>query len=225
MSFDMEPLILSLKLSLVTTIILLVLSLPLAWWLARIRPMFRFPLQVLFTMPLVLPPTVLGFYLLLGLSPASFIGSLFMKYLHLRLVFSFAGLLVGSIIFSLPFMLNSILSGFEGLPVSLSEAGRVLGKSEWSLLWRVQLPNIKPALFSGIALSFAHTMGEFGVVLMIGGKIPGVTRVASMAVYDEVEAMNYGAAHFYAGVLFAVSFVFLLLLFVINRRFYRGLPT
>ena len=120
-------------------------------------------------------------------------------------------------------MVNSVLAGFEGLPPSLSEASRVLGKTESQTLFHVLLPNMKPALFTGLALTFAHTMGEFGVVLMIGGKIPGVTRVASMAVYDEVEAMNYAMAHFYAGVLFAVSFVFLLLLFLINRRFYRGI--
>lgn len=145
-----------------------------------------------------------------------------MDYLHIRLVFSFSGLVIGSVIFGLPFMVNAVLAGFESLPSSLAEASRVLGKSEGRTLFKVLLPNIKPALFTGLALTFAHTMGEFGVVLMIGGKIPGVTRVASMAVYDEVEAMNYATAHFYAGVLFAVSFVFLLLLFLINRRFYKG---
>jgi len=157
------------------------------------------------------------------MSPASLFGHLFLKYLHLRLVFSFPGLVIGSVIFSLPFMVNSVLAGFEGLPPSLAEASRVLGKTERQTLFHVLLPNIKPALFTGLALTFAHTMGEFGVVLMIGGKIPGVTRVASIAVYDEVEAMNYAAAHLYAGILFAVSFAFLVLLFLVNRRFYRGI--
>lgn len=224
MIYDPGPLFLSLKLAAVTTAILFVVGVPLAWWLSRAQSVLRLPVQVLVTMPLILPPTVLGFYLLLGLSPTSFLGGLFMDYLHVRLVFSFPGLVIGSVIFSLPFMVNAMLAGFDGLPPTLTEASRVLGKSELTTLRRVLLPNIKPALLTGLALTFAHTMGEFGVVLMIGGKIPGVTRVASMAVYDEVEAMNYAAAHFYAGVLFAVSFVFLLLLFLVNRRFCRGGP-
>ncbi len=223
MAFDFNPLFLSLKLAAVTTAILFIIGIPLAYWLSCSRSWFRLPIQVLVTMPLVLPPTVLGFYLLLGMSPASIIGHIFLKYLHMRLVFSFAGIAIGSVIFSLPFMVNSVLAGFEGLPPSLAEASRVLGKTERQTLFHVLLPNIKPALFTGLALTFAHTMGEFGVVLMIGGKIPGVTRVASMAVYDEVEAMNYAAAHLYAGILFTVSFVFLLLLFLVNRRFYKGL--
>ncbi|MFH0921185.1 MAG: molybdate ABC transporter permease subunit [Fibrobacterota bacterium] len=223
MTYDLTPLLLSLKLATVTTVILFAVGVPLAYWLSRSRSWFRLPVQVLVTMPLVLPPTVLGFYLLLGLSPASFLGHLFLKYLHLRLVFSFTGIAIGSVIFSLPFMVNSVLAGFEGLPPSLAEASQVLGKTERQTLFHVLLPNIKPALFTGLALTFAHTMGEFGVVLMIGGKIPGVTRVASMAIYDEVEAMNYSAAHLYAGILFTVSFAFLLLLFFVNRRFYRGI--
>jgi len=223
MAFDFNPILLSLKLAAITTAILFIVGIPFAYWLSCSRSWVRLPIQVLVTMPLVLPPTVLGFYLLLGMSPASFVGHIFLKYLHMRLVFSFTGIAIGSIIFSLPFMVNSILAGFEGLPPSLSEASRVLGKTERQTLFHVLLPNIKPALFTGLALTFAHTMGEFGVVLMIGGKIPGVTRVASMAVYDEVEAMNYAAAHLYAGILFTVSFVFLLLLFLVNRRFYKGL--
>jgi molybdate transport system permease protein len=223
MSYDFDPLVLSIKLAFLTTAILFAAGVPLAWWLSRVSSWLRLPIQVLVTMPLVLPPTVLGFYLLLGLSPTSWLGGLFMKYLHLRLVFSFTGITIGSVIFSLPFMVNSVLAGFEGLPGSLSEASRVLGKSETQTLFHVLLPNMKPAILTGLALTFAHTMGEFGVVLMIGGKIPGVTRVASLAVYDEVETLNFAAAHFYAGVLFSISFMFLLILFLVNKRFYRGI--
>ncbi|MBL8024966.1 MAG: molybdate ABC transporter permease subunit [Fibrobacteres bacterium] len=223
MNIDIEPLLLSLKLASITTLLLFVAGVPLAYWLSRTRSWIRLPVQVLVMLPLVLPPTVLGFYLLLGLSPSSFVGSIFMHFLDVRLVFSFAGIVIGSIIFSLPFMVNALLAGFEGLPVSLREASQVLGKSDSATLFKVLLPNMKPAMFTGIAMTFAHTMGEFGVVLMIGGKIPGVTRVASMAVYDSVEMMDYASAHFYAAVLFIVSAAFLVALFAINRRFYRGL--
>jgi molybdate transport system permease protein len=221
MASDMEPLLLSLRLAATTTVVLLLSGIPIAYWISNTRSPLRMPVQVLITLPLVLPPTVLGFYLLLGLSPNSFIGKFFLEYLNIRLVFSFAGLVVGSIIFNLPFMVNALVAGFEGLPRSLHEASQVLGKSERTTLVRVLLPNMKPAIFTGIALTFAHTMGEFGVVLMIGGKIPGVTKVASMAVYDAVEMMDYATAHFYAAVLFVVSASFLIALFAINRKFYR----
>jgi molybdate transport system permease protein len=136
-----------------------------------------------------------------------------------RLVFSFSGLVIGSVIFSLPFMVHPIQSGLQNLPFTLMEASRTLGKSDLHTLFHVLLPNIKPALLTGVVLSFAHTIGEFGVVLMIGGNIPGVTKVASIAIYDEVESLNYAAAHFYAMVLFAVSFAVLLLVYVGKRRY------
>jgi molybdate transport system permease protein len=219
---DLQPLTLSLELAAVTTAILFTVGIPLSFWLSRTTSWIRIPIQALVIMPLVLPPTVLGFYLLLGLSPTSCIGHIFLQYLHLRLVFSFTGIAIGTIISSLPFMVICILAGFQSLPGSLAEASRVLGKTEFQTLFHVLLPNIKPALFTGVALTFAQTMGEFGVVLMIGGKIPGITRTASTALYDEVEAMNYTAAHLYAGILFTVSFGFLLLLLLINRRLFRG---
>ena len=134
MTFDLAPLVLSLKLAFVTTLVLFVAGVPLAWWLSNTKSWLRLPVQVLVTMPLVLPPTVLGFYLLLGMSPSSIVGAFFLKYLNVRLVFSFAGLVIGSVIFSLPFMVNSILAGFEALPSSLSEASRVLGKTEFKTL-------------------------------------------------------------------------------------------
>lgn len=215
---DLTPIWLSLKLSLITTFILFVFSVPFAWWLVRTRPRIRYPFQALVSMPLVLPPTVLGFYLLIAFSPAFGIGRFLSEVLHLDLAFTFSGLVVASVLFSLPFMMNPLISGLESLPQSLSEAAYVMGKSKGETLLRVLLPNLRPALLSGVALTFAHTMGEFGVVLMIGGKIPGQTRVASMAVYDEVEVMNYPAAHTYAFILFALSFLILLLLFTLNKR-------
>lgn len=216
--FDWDPILLSLQLAGATTLVLLLISIPLAWWMSGLTDRYRHPLQALVSMPLVLPPSVIGFYLLLSFSPAYFTGRFLRDALGLELAFTFAGLVVGSVIFSLPFMVNPILSGFDALPKSLSEAAYVLGKSRWRTLWLVLLPNLRPALLGGTALTFAHTMGEFGVVLMIGGKIPGETHVASIAIYDEVEKLNFAGANAYALILFVLSFVLLLALFAVNRR-------
>jgi molybdate transport system permease protein len=221
MSFDWQPLLLTFQLAAITTAVLFVLGVPLAYWVAHTRTRFKPLIETLVSMPLVLPPSVLGFYLLLAFSPQHAFGQWLEQWLHLRLVFSFAGLVVGSVIFSLPFMVQPIQSGFEALPPSLIEASRTLGKSDLVTLHRVLLPNIKRSLLAGVVLSFAHTVGEFGVVLMIGGNIPGVTRVASIAIYDEVEGLNYAAANFHAGILFATTFVILLLVYVANRRWMR----
>jgi molybdate transport system permease protein len=169
-------------------------------------------------MPLVLPPSVLGFYLLLAFSPQSAFGAWLLSSFDIRLAFSFVGLVIGSVIFSLPFMVQPIQSALQNLPSSLLEASRTLGKSDITTLFRILLPNIKPALLAAIVLSFAHTLGEFGVVLMIGGNIPGVTKVASIAIFDEVESLNYGAAHAYAAVLFCVSFMVLLAVYLSQRK-------
>ena len=223
MNVDWTPLLLTFELAAVTTAILLVLGVPLAYALAFGRFRGKPVVETLVSMPLVLPPSVLGFYLLLAFSPQNFFGRFLVEHFDLQLVFSFAGLVVGSTIFSLPFMVQPIQAGFQGLPASLTEAADTLGKPRRVTLWRVLLPNIKPALLAGTVLSFAHTVGEFGVVLMIGGNIPGVTRVASQAIYDEVESLNYAAAHVYAGVLFAVTFAILLTVYVINKRLLRPL--
>jgi len=223
MSVDWTPLLLTFELAAVTTAILLALGVPLAYALAFGRFRGKPVVETLVSMPLVLPPSVLGFYLLLAFSPQNFFGRFLVERFDLQLVFSFAGLVVGSTIFSLPFMVQPIQAGFQGLPASLTEAADTLGKPRRVTLWRVLLPNIKPALLAGTVLSFAHTVGEFGVVLMIGGNIPGVTRVASLAIYDEVESLNYAAAHVYAGVLFAVTFAILLAVYVINKRLPRPL--
>lgn len=168
-------------------------------------------------MPLVLPPTVIGFYLLVALSPTSWLGSLLNKYLGLSLLFSFEGLVLASMIYSLPFMVQPIQAGFAGLPNNLAEASKVLGKNQWQTLFRVLLPNIQTSLITALVLTFAHTIGEFGVVLMIGGNIPGETKVASIAIYDAVETMNYGAANQYSLILFILAFLILLSLNVVNK--------
>ncbi len=218
---DWEPLLLTFKLAALTTAILCLLGIPLAWWLAFTRCRLKAVAETLVSMPLVLPPSVLGFYLLLAFSPQSALGAFLDSHFQLRLVFSFSGLVIGSVLFSLPFMVQPVQSGFQSLPASLAEAAYTLGKSRLQTLVFVLLPNIKPALLSGVVLSFAHTVGEFGVVLMIGGNIPGETRVASIAIFTEVEALNYATANFYAGVLFAVSFVVLLTVYLVNKRFLR----
>jgi molybdate transport system permease protein len=218
MNVDWQPLLLTFRLAGITTVILLAIGVPLAYWIAHTRTRFKPVIETLVSMPLVLPPSVLGFYLLLAFSPQHAFGHWLEHWLHLKLVFSFAGLVVGSVLFSLPFMVHPVQAGFQNLPVSLIEASRTLGKPDHVTLFRVLLPNIKPALLSGTVLSFAHTIGEFGVILMIGGNIPGVTRVASIAIYDEVESLNYAAANFHALVLFALSFAILLVVYLTNRK-------
>ena len=195
MGIDWQPLWLTLKLAGITTILLLLLGVPLAWWLANTRSRLKPAAEAIISLPIVLPPSVLGFYLLLAFSPTGFPGRFFNDFLNLQLVFSFTGLVVGSIIYSLPFMVQPLQAGFESLPSSLTEASYTLGRTKYATLFRVLLPNIRPALLTGTVLSFAHTIGEFGLVLMIGGNIPGETRVVSIAIYHEVESLNYNTAH------------------------------
>lgn len=213
---DWGPIILTFKLALVTTSILLVVSIPLAYWLAYTKNKFKPIFETLVSMPLVLPPTVLGFYLLIAFSPSFFFGQWLDEWFGLRLVFSFEGLVIASVLYSLPFMVHPIQAGFSNLSSSLTEASFVLGKSKTTTLFKVLLPNIKPSLLTGLVLSFAHTIGEFGVVLMIGGNIPDKTKVASIAIYDEVESLNYDAANSYSLILFAVSFIVLLSVYLVN---------
>ena len=222
---DFAPLILTLKLSLVTTTVLLIVSIPLSYWLSNTKSGIKPIVETLVSMPLVLPPTVLGFYFLSVFSPTSFLGSWLNEWFGIKLLFSFQGLVLASVIYSLPFMLHPIQSGLSNLSSSLKEASYTMGKSKIETLWKVELPNIKSSLITGIVLSFAHTIGEFGVVLMIGGNIPEETRVASIAIYDEVEALNYGAANYYSLILFTISFLILLTVYVVNggylKRFWK----
>jgi len=216
---EFEPLWLTLKLAFVTTFILLIVSIPLAWWLAYKKNNFKTVIEAVVSMPLVLPPSVIGFYLLLAFSPSHAFGKLLQDYFDIRLAFSFPGLVIASVIYSLPFMVHPVHAGFTSLSPNLREASYSLGKTKWQTLFHVLLPNIKSSLLSGIVLSFAHTIGEFGVVLMIGGNIPGQTKVASIAIYDEVETMNYDSANIYALILFITAFIILLTLYLVNRRF------
>ncbi|MBI2385689.1 MAG: molybdate ABC transporter permease subunit [Elusimicrobia bacterium] len=213
-----QPLALSVELAAATTAVLLVVGLPLAYWLAFSRSRLRPLVHALVSLPLVLPPTVLGFYLLMLLGPAGPFGRWLESVLGLRLVFSFPGLVIGSVFYSLPFMVQPIETALAALPPSLAEAAYVLGKTRWETFWRVLLPNVRPAVLTAAVLSFAHTIGEFGVVLMIGGSIPGRTRVASIAIFAEVESMNYAMAHRHALILLAVTLPVLLALQIYRRR-------
>ncbi|WP_025665889.1 MULTISPECIES: molybdate ABC transporter permease subunit [Aquimarina] len=222
---DWQPLVLTFKLALVTTLLLLVISVPLSYWLAHTKSRVKPFIETLVSMPLVLPPTVLGFYMLVAFSPANAFGSWLNEYLGIQLIFSFKGLVLASVIYSLPFMVHPIQAGFSNLPSSITEASYVLGKSKITTLFKVLLPNIKPSLLTGVVLAFAHTIGEFGVVLMIGGNMPGKTKVASIAIYDEVEALNYDVANWYSLILFAITFSILLLVYLVNggylKRFWK----
>jgi len=218
---DWQPLMLTFKLAVVTTVILFVISIPIASWLSSTKSKIRPVLETLVSMPLVLPPTVLGFYMLLAFSPENTFGSWLDEWLGIRLIFSFGGLVVASVIYSLPFMVQPIQAGLSSLPSTLKEASFTMGKSYTTTLLKILLPNIKPSLLTGIVLSFAHTVGEFGVVLMIGGNMPGKTKVASIAIYDEVEALNYAAANSYSLILFSVTFIILLLVYLTNGGFFK----
>ena len=222
---DWEPLLLTFKLAVITTILLFIIGLPLAYWLAFTKSKFKAVIETLVSMPLVLPPTVIGFYLLVSFSPSNTFGGWLQDFIGLQLVFSFEGLVLGSIIYSLPFMVHPLQSGLSNLPSSLKEMSYILGKTKTTTLFKVLLPNIKPSLITGIVLSFAHTIGEFGVVLMIGGNIPGKTKVASIAIYNEVEALNYANANMYSIVLFTITFAILLLVYLYNndylKQFYK----
>ncbi|MEM9985639.1 MAG: molybdate ABC transporter permease subunit [Bacteroidota bacterium] len=217
MGMDWSPILLSLKLALVTSLWLLLVSLPILYGLhfsrSRLKPVFK----ALLSLPLVLPPTVLGYYLLLAFRPEGMIGQASLNWLGYSLIFSFGGLVIGSLIFSLPFMISPIISALEQLPHRYTEAALTLGKSKLDLFFRILLPNVKGSIIAGMILSFAHTLGEFGVVLMIGGNLPGSTRVASIAIYQEVEAMRYPEADGYALLLLGLSLVLLILVFGLNR--------
>ena len=214
---DLTPIWLTLKLAGITTILLLAIGLPVAWWLSKGRSVFKIILEAIITMPLVLPPSVLGFYLLLAFSPQHGIGKWLQQTFNIQFVFSFQGLVLASVIYSMPFMIGPIKSALQQLPLSLSQASYSLGKTRWQTFVKVLIPNIKPSLLTAVVLTFAHTLGEFGVVLMIGGNIPNVTRVASIAVYDSVEQMDYTSANAYSLVLFSITFVMVIAVFIFNK--------
>ena len=215
---ELEPFILTFELAAVTTVLLFLISVPLAYWLTYSRYKVKYVVEALVSLPLILPPSVLGFYLLLAFSPQNAFGKILESYFDVRLVFTFEGLVVGSVIYSLPFMVQPIHNGLKLLPQSLVEASYTLGKGRVETLLRILLPNIRTSLITAAVLSFAHTVGEFGVVLMVGGNIPRETRVVSIALYDEVEAMNYASANLYAVTLLFFAFLILLVVYLVNFR-------
>jgi molybdate transport system permease protein len=219
---DLDPIWLSIRLAVLTTMILLVIGIPIAYWLSRKNTVGRLILEAFITMPLVLPPSVLGFYLLLAFSPNNRLGHWLQQHFDIQLVFSFEGLVIASLIYSLPFMISPIKAAFSQLPNSLAEASYTMGKSKMETFIKVEMPNIKSSILTAVVMTFAHTLGEFGVVLMIGGNIPGVTKVASIAIYDSVETMDYGAANDYALILFAITFTLVLAVFLFNRNAVRN---
>lgn len=215
---ELDPFILTFKLAAVTTIILFVISIPLAYWLTYSRYKIKYVVEAMVSLPLILPPSVLGFYLLLAFSPQNAFGKFLDQYFNVRLVFTFEGLIIASILYSLPFMVQPVHNGLRMLPSSLLEASYTLGKGRLTTLLKVLLPNIRMSLITGTVLSFAHTVGEFGVVLMVGGNIPRETRVVSIALYDEVEAMQYNEANGYAITLLLFAFLTLSIVYMVNYR-------
>jgi molybdate transport system permease protein len=215
------PLWLSAQLAFITTVILLVLGMPVAWWLARTGSRWKPVVQAVVAMPIVLPPTVLGFYLLILLGPQGAIGGWWVSLTGNALTFSFVGLVIASCIYSLPFAVQPMQTAFESLPRQTLERAWTLGAPRLDAFLSIAVPLSVRGFVSGAVLAFAHTLGEFGVVLMVGGNIPGETRVVSIAIYDHVETLNYGAAHNLSLVLLAFAFVVLLAMFAINHRWSR----
>ncbi len=218
MELNLEPFYLSFKLASIVSIILFLIALPLAWKLSQSRSKLKPIYEAFSALPIVLPPTVLGFYVLFALSQNSPLGAFIEDIFGVKLVFNFYGLVVASCLYSFPFMLQPLQSGFESLPKSLIEASYLCGKSSFQTLIHVALPNIKSSLLTAIVITFAHTVGEFGVVLMVGGSIPGETKVASIAIYEFVETLDYRSAHIYSAIMVAISFTVLLLVYIFNYK-------
>jgi molybdate transport system permease protein len=222
MDFDWQPVWLTLKLAGITTGILLILGTPIAWWLARTRAWYKQPVSALVAMPLVLPPTVLGFYLLLLLGPNGAVGQLTQSLGLGTLPFTFAGLVVASVLYSMPFVVQPLQNTFEALGNRPVEAAATLRASPWDRFVSVVIPLARPGFLTAAVLCFAHTIGEFGVVLMIGGNIPGETKVLSVAIYDHVETLEYAQAHWLSAGMVAFAFVVLVTLYLVNGRLDKG---
>ena len=215
---DISALWVTLKLAFVTMSILLVLAMPLSWWLARARFRGKAAIEALVALPLVLPPTVLGFYLLMALSPQGMVGRLFAALGGAAPAFSFSGLVIGSCLYSLPFAVQPMRDAFAAIPARTLEAAATLRAGPWRRFRTIILPLAAPGILTAAILSFAHTLGEFGVVLMIGGNIPGRTRVLSIAIYDHVEALEYANAHALSAGLLVLSFLLLLAVYGLGWR-------
>jgi molybdate transport system permease protein len=210
---DTQALWLTLRLALTTTALLMAIALPLAWWIASGAGAGRALVQAVVALPLVLPPTVLGFYLLVALGPLTAPGRMIIRLLGHPLAFSFAGLVVGSVLYSLPFAVQPLVAGFRGVDPALLEVAATLGASPSRRFWTITLPLARASLMAAAVLTFTHTVGEFGVVLMLGGNIPGATRTLSIALYDQVQDFNYAAANRTAGVLLLFSLVTLVVVY------------
>lgn len=220
----MAPLPLTLWLAAIVSAILFFVALPIAYWISFARNRWKFLVEAVVALPLVLPPTVLGFYLLLALGPRSPLGRWYQQLTGHTLAFTFEGLVIGSILYSMPFAVQPMAASFAAIDHKLLNASATLGASRWRTFIRVVLPLSIPGLVTAVALSFAHTLGEFGVVLMIGGNIPGLTQTVSIAIYDNVQALEYGAANQQALSLLAISFVILCAVYGLNRRVWAVWP-
>ena len=218
----LEPLWLSVRLALTTTVLLLLLGTGLAWWLARTRSMVKTPVEALVALPIVLPPTVLGFYLLILMSPDSAFGGFWVEVTGASLTFSFVGLVLASMVYSLPFVVQPLQNAFESIGPDSLEAAATLGARRFDAFLTVAVPQARRGFLTATVMGFAHTLGEFGVVLMVGGNIPGETRVVSIAIYDHVESLQYAQAHTLAAILLVFAFVSMLALYVVNRRWQDG---
>lgn len=216
---DLTALLITLKLAGITTVFLLLLGTPLAWWLSRTRWRYKFVVEAVVALPLVLPPTVLGFYLLIALGPSGFIGGLAQATGGRPLAFTFTGLVIGSAIYSLPFVVQPLQDAFNAVGRRPMEVAATLGASPIDRFMTIAVPLARPGFITATVLGFAHTLGEFGVVLMIGGNIPGETQVVSIAIYDHVESMQYAHAHWLSAGLLLMSFLMLVVVYGVNRRF------
>ena len=216
---DLTALAITLKLAFLTTLILLLIGTPLAWWLARTQWRFKFLIEATVALPLVLPPTVLGFYLLIALGPSGPIGGLMETIGGRPLAFTFTGLVIGSVVYSMPFVIQPLQNAFNAIGSRPMEVAATLRASPIDRFFTVAIPLARPGFLTAMVLGFAHTLGEFGVVLMIGGNIPGETQVVSIAIYDHVESLEYTHAHWLSGGLLLMSFVMLIAVYAVNRRF------
>lgn len=216
---DLSALVITLKLALLTTSILLLLGTPLAWWLSRTHWRYKFLLEAMVALPLVLPPTVLGFYLLLALGPNGPLGGLMQAMGGRSLAFTFTGLVIGSVVYSMPFVVQPLQNAFTAVGRRPMEVAATLRASPLDRFLTIAIPLARPGFLTAAVLGFAHTVGEFGVVLMIGGNIPGETQVLSIAIYDHVESLEYDRAHWLSGGLLLMSFLLLISVYALNRRF------
>lgn len=216
-----SPIRLTIELAAITTVALLVIGTPIAWWLARSRSRFKEIVATVVALPLVLPPTVLGFYLLVALGPEGPGGAIADLYGARSLAFTFEGLVIGSVFYSMPFVVQPIRNAFEAFGERPLEVAATLRASPWDTFWSVAVPLARPGFMTGAVLGFAHTVGEFGVVLMIGGNIPGETRVLSVAIYDYVETLQWTQAHILAGGMLVFSFTVILAMTLLQKRFSR----